>query len=512
MEFLQKLGIEKGNFGASTGRKWYKPKAGELLAVSSPADGKAIAFVRPVLNEEYETVVQTAQAAFSQWRLVPAPKRGEIVRQIGLKLRDYKEELGRLVSYEMGKSLQEGLGEVQEMIDICDFAVGQSRMLHGFTMHSEREYHRMYEQYHPLGIVGIITAFNFPVAVWAWNAMIAAICGNVSIWKPAMQVPLSAIATQKIVSKVLGDNDLPDGIFSLVIGEGSVIGESLVNDRRIPLISFTGSVPVGRHAAEVVSKRLGKTILELSGNNAIILTENADLKLALPAVVFGAVGTAGQRCTTTRRLIIHEAIYEKVKLALINAYKGLRIGDPLDEKNHVGPLIGFEAVTAFDKALEAVREQGGNVVFGGETLSGQGYDSGCYVVPALVEAENHFPIVQAETFGPILYLIKYQGPVSNAIALQNDVKQGLSSAIFTTDMRQAEEFLSQAGSDCGLANVNIGTSGAEIGGAFGGEKETGGGRESGSDVWKAYMRRQTVTINYGTEMPLAQGIKFEIET
>ncbi len=512
MEFLQKLGIEKSNFGASTGRKWYMPKTGDLLAVSSPADGNAIAFVRPVSNEEYETVVQTAQAAFSHWRLVPAPKRGEIVRQIGLKLRDYKEELGRLVSYEMGKSLQEGLGEVQEMIDICDFAVGQSRMLHGFTMHSEREYHRMYEQYHPLGIVGIITAFNFPVAPWAWNAMIAAICGNVSIWKPAMQVPLTAIATQKIIGKVLKENDLPDGIFSLVIGEGSVIGESLLNDRRIPLISFTGSVPIGRHAAEVVAKRLGKTILELSGNNAIILTEHADLKLALPAVVFGAVGTAGQRCTTTRRLIIHEVIYEKVKLALIKAYQGLCIGDPLDEKNHVGPLIGFEAVTAFNKALDVAREQGGKVVFGGETLSGEGFDSGCYVVPALVEAENHFPIVQAETFGPILYLIKYQGPASNAIALQNDVKQGLSSAIFTTDLRQAEEFLSHAGSDCGLANVNIGTSGAEIGGAFGGEKETGGGRESGSDAWKAYMRRQTVTINYGTEMPLAQGIKFDVET
>jgi len=512
MEFLQKLGIEKSNFGACTGRKWYMPKTGELFAVSSPTDGKLIAFVRPVSGEEYETVVQTAQAAFSQWRLVPAPKRGEIVRQIGLRLRDHKEDLGRLVSYEMGKSLQEGLGEVQEMIDICDFAVGQSRMLHGFTMPSEREHHRMYEQYHPLGIVGIITSFNFPVAVWAWNAMIAAVCGNVSIWKPATQVPLSAIATQKIIGRVLGENDLPEGIFSLLTGEGSVIGEKLLDDRRIPLISFTGSVPVGRHAAEVVAKRLGRSILELSGNNAIIVTDHADLKLALPAVVFGAVGTAGQRCTTTRRLIVHDAVFDKVKSALIKAYEGLRIGNPLDEANHVGPLISMAAVTAFNKALDAVQEQGGRVLFGGENLSGPGYESGCYVVPALVEGENSFPIVQAETFGPILYLIRYKGPVSNAITLQNDVKQGLSSAIFTTDMRQAEEFLSPAGSDCGIANVNIGTSGAEIGGAFGGEKETGGGRESGSDAWKAYMRRQTVTINYGTEMPLAQGIRFELDS
>ncbi|MBN2429696.1 MAG: aldehyde dehydrogenase family protein [Deltaproteobacteria bacterium] len=511
MEFLEKLGIEKNNFGACTGRKWYMPKTGELIAVSSPADGKLIAFVRPVSNEEYETVVKTAQAAFSHWRLVPAPKRGEIVRQIGLKLREHKEDLGRLVSYEMGKSLQEGLGEVQEMIDICDFAVGQSRMLHGFTMHSERAHHRMYEQYHPAGIISIITAFNFPVAVWAWNAMIAAVCGNVSIWKPATQVPLSAIATQKIIGKVLRENDLPEGIFSMITGEGSVIGESLLNDRRIPLISFTGSVPIGRHAAEVVAKRLGKTILELSGNNAVILTEHADLKLALPAVVFGAVGTAGQRCTTTRRLIIHDAVYDKVKSVLLKAYQGLRIGNPLDEKNHVGPLIGMGAVTAFNKALEAVEEQGGRILFGGDTLDGPGYESGCYVVPALVEAENDFPIVQAETFGPILYLIRYKGSVTNAIALQNDVRQGLSSAIFTTDMRQAEEFLAATGSDCGIANVNIGTSGAEIGGAFGGEKETGGGRESGSDAWKAYMRRQTVTINYGKEMPLAQGIRFDLE-
>jgi aldehyde dehydrogenase (NAD+) len=409
----------------------------------------------------------------------------------------------------MGKSLQEGLGEVQEMIDICDFAVGQSRMLYGFTMHSERKHHRMYEQYHPLGIIGIITAFNFPVAVWAWNAMIASVCGNVSVWKPAPQVPLSAVATQKILGRVLEENNLPEGVLSLVTGEGTTMGETLIQDHRVSMISFTGSVPVGRHVGEVAGKRLAKSILELSGNNAIILTEHADLRLALPAVVFGAVGTAGQRCTTTRRLIVHHAVFDKVKSALVKAYEGLRIGNPLNEKNHVGPLIGTAAVTAFNNALEAVQAQGGRILFGGENLSGPGYESGCYVVPAIVEAENSYPIVQAETFGPILYLIRYSGDVSNAIALQNDVKQGLSSAIFTTDMRQAEEFLSQSGSDCGIANVNIGTSGAEIGGAFGGEKETGGGRESGSDSWKAYMRRQTVTINYGTELPLAQGIKFD---
>ncbi len=510
MQFLQKLGIEKNNCGACTGSKWHMSEAGEVLEIISPVDSKQIASVRVVTKKEYETVIRTAVKVSLDWQKVPAPKRGEIVRQIGLRLRDNKENLGRLVSYEMGKSLQEGLGEVQEMIDICDFAVGQSRMLYGLTMHSERENHRMYEQYHPRGVVGIITAFNFPVAVWAWNAMIAAVCGNVCIWKPAPQVPLSAIATQKILGKVLEENDLPEGIFSLLAGDGPVIGESLVNDSRIPLISFTGSVPVGRRVAEATARRLAKSILELSGNNAIILTEHADLQIALPAVVFGAVGTAGQRCTTTRRLIIHDAVYDKVKSALIGAYQCLRIGNPLDEKNHVGPLISVDAVTAFRQALEAVQAQGGRILYGGENLSGPGYESGCYVVPALVEAENDFPIVQVETFGPILYLIRYRGNVSNAIAIQNDVKQGLSSAIFTTNMRQAEKFLSNAGSDCGIANVNIGTSGAEIGGAFGGEKDTGGGRESGSDAWKAYMRRQTVTINYGTEMPLAQGIKFDL--
>jgi aldehyde dehydrogenase (NAD+) len=511
MEPLSKLGIKRQNSGASTGSWWDPGAAGGLLDVVSPVDGKTIASVSQASGEAYEKVVMTAESAFTRWRLVPAPKRGDLVRQIGLKLRASKEPLGTLVSYEMGKSLQEGLGEVQEMIDICDLAVGQSRMLYGFTMHSEREQHRMYEQYHPLGIVGIVTPFNFPVAVWSWNAMIAAVCGNVMIWKPSPKTPLSAIAVQKILAAVLKENDFPDGIFSLVIDKGAAIGEKMFNDPRLPLISFTGSVPVGRRAAEIVAKRLGRTILELSGNNAIILTEHADLNLALRAVVFGAVGTAGQRCTTTRRLIIHESIYDKVRDTLVKAYGKLRIGDPLDKKNNVGPLIDKAAVSAFTAALESGKAQGCRPVYGGTVLSGAGYESGCYVVPALVEAKNHFPIVQQETFGPILYLIKYSGDISEAIGLQNNVKQGLSSAIFTANMREAEQFLSASGSDCGIANVNIGTSGAEIGGAFGGEKETGGGRESGSDAWKAYMRRQTVTVNYGTALPLAQGIRFDIE-
>jgi aldehyde dehydrogenase (NAD+) len=512
MEFLENLGIKPENYGASTGSSWLTDTTGDTLAIISPVDGKTVGKVFLPSAGAYEDAVGAAQKAFLHWREVPAPKRGEIVRQIGLRVRENKRALGSLVSYEMGKSLQEGMGEVQEMIDICDMAVGQSRMLYGSTMHSERARHRMYDQYHPLGIVGIATAFNFPVAVWAWNAMIAAVCGNVSIWKPSSLVPLSAIAAQKIVAEVLEENGQPEGIFSLMIGRGGTIGEAMLNDRRIALISFTGSVPVGRHAAEVVGKRLGKTILELSGNNAIILTESADLRLALPAVVFGAVGTAGQRCTTTRRLIVHEAIFDRVKDALINAYMSLRIGDPLDENNHMGPLINKTALSAFLKAVEEVQEQGGIIIYGGKVLEGKGYESGCYVTPVLAEAENHMPIVQTETFGPLLYLIKYQGPVANAIALQNDVKQGLSSAIFSNNVQEVEQFLSAAGSDCGIANVNIGTSGAEIGGAFGGEKETGGGRESGSDAWKAYMRRQTVTINYGTELPLAQGIRFDIQS
>ncbi len=510
MEFLEKLGIKENNFGSSTGLEWFKTTSEGELKISSPTDGKYIASVYQASEKDYEQIITKAKEAFNYWRKVPAPKRGEIVRQIGLKLREYKPYLGRLVSYEMGKSLQEGLGEVQEMIDICDFAVGQSRQLYGFTMASERPSHRMYDQYHPLGTVGIITAFNFPVAVYSWNAMIAAVCGDVCIWKPSSKVPLSAIAVQNIVAGVIKENNLPEGIFSLVIGRGSTVGERILRDNDVQLISLTGSTKVGEHAAEVIAKRFGKSILELGGNNGIILTENADLKLALPAIVFGAVGTCGQRCTTTRRLIIHESIYGKLKESIIKAYQGLKIGDPLDEKNHVGPLIDKDAVKMFISALERVKSEGGKVIFGGEVLTGKGYESGCYVRPAIVEAQNNYSIVQEETFAPILYLIKYSGDVSNAIKLHNGVVQGLSSSIFTNNLREAEEFLSVEGSDCGIANVNIGTSGAEIGGAFGGEKQTGGGRESGSDAWKAYMRRQTNTINYGNELPLAQGIKFEI--
>lgn len=511
MEFLEKLGIQKENFGSSTGQLWNDSTSETKLNIHSPVNSEFIGSVYQANETDYEEIMTAAQKAFIEWRHVPAPKRGEIVRQIGLKLREYKEPLGSLVSYEMGKSLQEGKGEVQEMIDICDFAVGLSRQLYGFTMHSERPNHRMYDQYHPLGIVVTVSAFNFPVAVWAWNAMLAAVCGNVNIWKPSSKVPLTAIATQKIVAQVLKENDLPEGIFSLIVGKGATVGERMLNDKRIPLISITGSTAVGKHAAQVIAGRFGKAILELGGNNAIILTPDADLKMAIPAVVFGAVGTAGQRCTSTRRLIVHESIYDKVKESLVKAYSSLKIGDPLDEKNHVGPLIDKSAVKLFKMALEHAKEEGGNVLFGGEVMEGASYVSGCYVRPAIVEAENHYKIVQEETFAPILYLIKYKGEVNNAISLNNNVVQGLSSSIFSSNMRETEEFLSAWGSDCGIANVNIGTSGAEIGGAFGGEKETGGGRESGSDAWKTYMRRQTNTINFGTTMPLAQGIKFDIE-
>ena len=510
MDFLKELGIEEKNYGGSTGLEWIKTTDQGEIKVKSPVDGKVIATVYQISEEDYDRIVTQAHQAFLEWRKVPAPKRGEIVRQIGHALRAKKDALGHLVSYEMGKSLQEGLGEVQEMIDICDFAVGQSRMLYGFTMHSERPKHRMYEQYHPLGVVGIITAFNFPVAVWSWNAMIATVAGDTNLWKPSSKVPLTAIAVQKILAEVIKENNLPEGLFSLVIGRGSTIGEKLLNDKRVPLISITGSIGVGNHAAQVVSGRFGKTILELGGNNAIIVTPSADLKLAIPAIVFGAVGTAGQRCTTTRRLIIHEDIYDKVVESLIKAYKSLKIGTPMDESNHVGPLIDKAAVAMYKSAIKQAEEEGGKVIYGNKVLEGEGYESGCYVVPTLIEAENHYKIVQEETFAPILYLIKYSGDVQKAIEIQNDVVQGLSSSIFTNDLREAEEFLSAWGSDCGIANVNIGTSGAEIGGAFGGEKQTGGGRESGSDAWKAYMRRQTNTINFGTEMPLAQGIKFEI--
>ena len=510
MDFLKKLDIQKNNYGSSTGQKWYKSKSGGEIKVHSPVDGKLIATVYQASEKDYEKIVKEASKAFKEWRMMPAPKRGEIVRQIGLRLREYKEPLGTLVSYEMGKSLQEGLGEVQEMIDICDFAVGQARQLYGFTMQSERPMHRMYDQYHPLGIVCTISAFNFPVAVWSWNAMIAAICGDVNIWKPSSKVPLTAIATQKIIAQVLKENNLPEGIFSLVIGKGSTVGERILKDKRVQLISVTGSTKVGKHAAEVVTARFGKTILELGGNNAIIITPDADLKLAIPAVVFGAVGTAGQRCTTTRRLIIHESVYNKVKDSLLKAYKSIKIGNPLNEKNHMGPLIDTDAVSNFKRAIKKVKEEGGKILTGGEVLSGKDFKSGCYVTPAIVEAQNHYEIVQEETFAPILYLIKYKKDIDEAIALHNGVVQGLSSAIFTNNIKEAERFLSCVGSDCGIANVNIGTSGAEIGGAFGGEKETGGGRESGSDAWKAYMRRQTNTINFGSRLPLAQGIKFDI--
>ncbi len=510
MEFLKQLGIKEKNFGASTGLKWYGSEKGDELKVYSPINGKYIASVFQASEKDYERVVAKSHEAFLKWRKIPAPQRGEVVRAIGNELRKYKEPLGKLVTYEMGKSLQEGLGEVQEMIDICDFAVGQSRQLYGFTMHSERPSHRMYDQYHPLGVVGTISAFNFPVAVWSWNAMIAAVCGDSNLWKPSSKVPLTAIAVQNILAGVIKEYKLPEGLFSLVIGRGRTVGERMLNDKRVPLVSITGSTEVGRHAAQVIAKRFGKYILELGGNNAIILTPESDLKMAIPAIVFGAVGTAGQRCTSTRRLIIHESIYDKVKQALLKAYKTVVIGDPMKQKNHMGPLIDKGAVEDFKAALVRVKEEGGKVLFGGKVLSGKGYGSGCYVTPTIVEAENHYEIVQEETFAPILYLIKYKGEVDNAIEIHNNVVQGLSSAIFTNNMREAETFLSHWGSDCGIANVNIGTSGAEIGGAFGGEKETGGGRESGSDAWKAYMRRQTNTLNFSTELPLAQGIKFDI--
>ncbi len=505
--FLSKLKIEDINLGTSTGVHFFGN--GEAIASCSPVDGQLIGKVIATTKEDYEKVMISAQKAFKSWRLVPAPQRGEIVRQFGNKLRELKQPLGELVSYEMGKSLQEGLGEVQEMIDICDFAVGLSRQLHGLTMHSERPGHRMYEQYHPLGIVGIISAFNFPVAVWSWNTALAWISGDVCIWKASEKAPLCSIACQNIIAEVLKENNLPEGISCIINGDYKV-GEFMTTDKRIPLISATGSIRMGKIVAKTVAERLGKSLLELGGNNAIIITPDADIKISIIGAVFGAVGTAGQRCTSTRRLIIHESMYDKVKDTLVAAYKQLRIGNPLDENNHVGPLIDTHAVKMYENALQKVVEEGGNLIVDGGVLSGEGYESGCYVKPAIAEAENHFEIVQHETFAPVLYLLKYSGGLENALEIQNGVVQGLSSAIMTNNLREAELFLSQAGSDCGIANVNIGTSGAEIGGAFGGEKETGGGRESGSDAWKIYMRRQTNTINYTTELPLAQGIKFDL--
>lgn len=504
---LEKLGIQANNHGTSTGSEFFS--SGERIPSVSPVDGLEIAAVNSSSQDDYERVITTAVSAFEIWRKKPAPQRGEIVRQFGDKLRELKEPLGKLVSYEMGKSYQEGLGEVQEMIDICDFAVGLSRQLHGLTMHSERPGHRMYEQYHPLGIVGIISAFNFPVAVWAWNTALAWICGDVTVWKPSEKTPLCGVACQRIAASVFKANALPEGISCLINGDYRV-GEYMTHDNRIPLISATGSIRMGKIVAQAVASRLGKSLLELGGNNAIIVTPDADIKMTVIGAVFGAVGTAGQRCTSTRRLIIHETVYDKVKQALAEAYKQLRIGNPLDEKNHVGPLIDTDAVAKYEQALKKVVAEGGSMLVDGGVLRGSEYESGCYVKPAIAEAAPGFDIVQEETFAPILYLLKYKGTLENAIAIQNGVVQGLSSAIMTNNLREAETFLSVAGSDCGIANVNIGTSGAEIGGAFGGEKETGGGRESGSDAWKVYMRRQTNTINYTTELPLAQGIKFEL--
>lgn len=505
--FIRKLGLKKVNSGTWTGQKNLGEK-GALIESYSPVDGALIGKVTQTDKRQYDRVISKARDAYKEWRKMPAPQRGEIVRQYGEALRANKDALGRLVSYEMGKSLQEGWGEVQEMIDICDFAVGLSRQLYGLTMHSERPGHRMYEQWHPLGIVGIISAFNFPVAVWSWNAMIAMVCGDVVVWKPSEKAPMCGVACQNIFQKILKDNKIPEGVVSLINGDAEV-GEWLTNDTRVPLISATGSTRMGKRVGAVVAERMGKTILELGGNNAIIVTPSADLNLVLTSAVFGAVGTAGQRCTSTRRLIIHDSIYDDVMKKIKKAYRQIKVGNPLDPDNHMGPLIDTDAVAMYENALKEAKAQGGKLLVRGGVLSGEGYETGCYVKPAIVEATNDMQIVQHETFAPILYVMKYSD-LEEAIDMQNGVPQGLSSAIITRDLQEAEWFLSCAGSDCGIANVNIGTSGAEIGGAFGGEKETGGGRESGSDAWKAYMRRQTNTINYSKEVPLAQGIKFDL--
>ena len=503
---LKNLGLTSKQKGCSNGEKWFS--SGGTLKSFSPVDNSLIGEVQMANKSDYNIVIKDAKKAFKSFTKIPAPKRGELVRQLGNSLRKNKSGLGALVSWEMGKSLQEGLGEVQEMIDICDFAVGLSRQLNGLTMHSERPKHRMYEQYHPLGIVGIISAFNFPVAVWNWNTALAWVCGDVCVWKPSEKTPLCGVACQNLWADVAKENDLPEGISCLVTGNYEV-GEYLTTDERIPLISATGSTRMGRIVGSTVAKRFGKSLLELGGNNAIIVTPNADLKITVIGSLFGAVGTCGQRCTTTRRLIIHDSIYEEVKNKLSSAYKQLKIGNPLDESNHVGPLIDIDAVNTYLNAIERAKKEGGKIVVKGGVIEGEGYESGCYVKPVIIEAENSYNIVKEETFAPILYLIKYNS-IDDAIYMQNNVKQGLSSAIMTSNLKEAERFLAADGSDCGIANVNIGTSGAEIGGAFGGEKETGGGRESGSDAWKAYMRRQTNTINFSNEIPLAQGIKFEI--
>ncbi|MBC7757359.1 MAG: aldehyde dehydrogenase family protein [Phormidesmis sp. FL-bin-119] len=507
-KLLQNLGIQEINESSGTGNLWNSSILAKPVAIFSPVDGREIASVKFAGHEEYNSVIQQAEEAFKIWRTWPSPKRGDVIRQFGDALREKKEDLGKLVSYEMGKSLQEGYGEVQEMIDICDFAVGLSRQLYGLTMHSERPAHRMYEQWHPLGVVGIISAFNFPVAVWAWNAALAMVCGNVCVWKPSEKTPLTAIACQHIIQKVFVANNVPEGVSCIVIGD-RIIGEAMSNDKRVPLVSATGSTRMGKAVGAALGARLGRSLLELGGNNSIIISKDADLEMSLVGAVFGAVGTAGQRCTSTRRLIIHESVYDNFRDKLVRAYGQLKIGNPLDENNHVGPLIDKDAVAGYLESIEKCKKEGGKFVVEGGVMDGSGFESGCYVKPCIAEAKNEYEIVQHETFAPILYLMKYK-TLAEAITMQNGVPQGLSSAIMTLNLREAEQFLSYAGSDCGIANVNIGTSGAEIGGAFGGEKETGGGRESGSDAWRAYMRRQTNTINYSDKLPLAQGIKFDL--
>ena len=508
-EILKRLGIDEVNPSWYTGQENGPLPETDLLSIISPVDNKLVAKTRLATETDYDNVVKKAEHAFKAWRKLTAPARGDIIRQFGNALRKHKEDLGTLVSYEMGKSLQEGYGEVQEMIDICDFATGLSRQLYGLTTHSERPSHRMYEQWHPLGVVGIISSFNFPVAVWSWNAAIAMVCGNVCVWKPSEKTPITAIASQKIMANVLKENQIEEGVSCLILGD-KMIGKKMANDPRIALLSATGSTPMGKSVAQSVAARLGKSILELGGNNAIIISDQADLEIALPAAVFGAVGTAGQRCTSTRRLIIHEKVYDQFKEKLVNAYAQLRIGNPLDENNHVGPLIDTDAVANYLKTIEKCKKEGGKFVVEGGVIEGDQFKSGCYVKPCIAEVTGDFEIIQSETFAPILFIMKYK-TLDEAIAMQNGVPQGLSSSIMTLNLREAEEFLSALGSDCGIANVNIGTSGAEIGGAFGGEKETGGGRESGSDAWKAYMRRQTNTINYSDQIPLAQGIKFDLK-
>eukprot|EP00899_Mesostigma_viride_P000556 jgi/Mesvir1/10500/Mv15050-RA.1 len=511
-ELLQQLGIRERFPGGFAG-EWIG--TGELLHVVSPCDGTRIGSIRQVSATEYDTIVQKAHKAFLTWRSVPAPKRGDIIRQLGNKLRQWKKELGALVTLEVGKIQAEGEGEVQEMIDICDFAAGLSRQLYGLTMHSERPMHRMYEQWHPIGVVGIISAFNFPVAVWAWNAAIAIVCGDSTVWKPSPKTPLTAIACTRLAQEVAEANGIDPAVFSLVIGDTATVGEKMLADARLPLVSATGSTAMGRRVAEVVGRRLGRTILELGGNNALVVTPHADLDMALRAILFGAVGTAGQRCTSTRRVIVHVDVRDALVDRLVAAYKTVPIGDPRDPATLMGPLVGPSAVTAMMDAIQKVKQLGGHIIYGGQKLEGPAYSGGGYVTPCIAEAKNEWEVVQKETFAPVLYIIPYGTKggdplvdIEEAIRLQNEVGQGLSSAVFTRNLLESERFLAAAGSDCGIANVNIGTSGAEIGGAFGGEKETGGGRESGSDAWKAYMRRQTNTINYGTSLPLAQGIKF----